>query len=242
MSKSIRDILARRNDLSTFIVHLTRANNGNSAKENLASKRARTGKIEARNAYGHGIYKNRRHQAFPLDAYNTVCFTETPLEYIHLFTENIADRRLFRFEGYGIAITKAMARKDGINPIMYVDMTSGHDGGIARALDKLVTDALTAGDPAEEPIFEIVPFIEQMGTWSRSKKEFWWEREWRKIGDYQLPNTYIIICPYADHADIKLCIPRVRRERIRFIDATWGLEEIIARLAGFSEEDIHLFR
>jgi len=240
MSKSIRDILARRNDLSTFIVHLTRAGNRKSAKENLADI-IRTGRIEARSANGQGIRGNEEHHAFPWDAYKTVCFTETPLEHICLLTEAIEDRPL-RFENYGIAITKALARKTGINPIMYADMTPGHDWDIVHALNAIIKEALNSDSPADHPIFKIAPFIEQMGTWKSGKKEFWWEREWRAVDHYKLPDMYIVICPQDEQAYILQNIPEEKRTKLRFIDAMWGLEEIIARLAGFVDEDIHLFK
>ena len=241
MSKSIRDILARRNDLSTFVVHLTKDGNGKSARDNLVDI-VHAGKIEARNAHGHGIYNYSNRPRFPLGAYKAVCFTETPLEYIYLFTEEIIEDRSQQFENYGIAITKAIARKTGLNPIMYVDMTPGHDWEIAHALNAIIEEALTSDIPADHPIFKIAPFIEQMGTWKSGKKEFWWEREWRKVDYYKLPDTYIVICPQDEQSHILQNIPEEKRTKLRFIDATWGLEEIIARLAGFVDEDIHLFK
>ena len=55
-----------------------------------------------------------------------VCFTETPLEHIHLLTSDI-DGRQIKFEPYGIALTKPIARSSGTNPVWYVDITPGHD-------------------------------------------------------------------------------------------------------------------
>ena len=37
---------------------------------------------------------------------------------------------------------------------------------------------------AELPIFKLTPFIETMGRpKGGTRKEFWWERAWRKVGD-----------------------------------------------------------
>lgn len=78
-----------------------------------------------------------------------------------------------------------------------------------------------------------------MGSGPRSaggtyRKEFWWEREWRKKGDFLLPDTYIIIAPETRHGEFDVYNQAV-------IDPNWGLEAIIARLAGFAAADVGPF-
>src|SRR6266545_153583 len=84
------------------------------------------------------------------------------------------------------ALTKLVARRRGVNPVWYVDMTSGHDWVISPALNQLrdwtANWAATESKPfASYPTARLFPFFETMGTWpGRNPKEFWWEREWRR--------------------------------------------------------------
>ena len=242
----IENAIARRSDLSTFIVHLTRDYKGAIAKNNLIAiigKRC----IEARNKLGHA--KQELEKGFlSADSQKTVCFTETPLEYIYLLCENIEDREV-QYQHYGIAFTKRVARDLGINPVWYVDISpSGHDW-LSNPINKLILEALTGKDKEEKQrrfedsnIARIAPFIEQMGTKRNGyRKEFWWEREWRHRGDFKLPRNVIILCPEDEHEFFRKTAKEAHQEA-QVIDATWGLEQIIAHLAGFTKEEIEIFK
>lgn len=114
----IKELLARRSDLSTFLIHLTREYpEGTPAKDNLKSI-LNDKLIEARNAYGSAISRLESLKADNADNSNTqmvVCFTETPLEHVRLLVEPIEGRK-YKFEPYGIAITKRTARVWDVNP------------------------------------------------------------------------------------------------------------------------------
>jgi hypothetical protein len=122
---SIEEVLHRRTDLSTFVVHLTRRRDQDAtALDNLASM-ARSGRVEARTAMGWA--REYDDAATPGEySQRVVCFSETPLEHVHLLAADISGRRV-RLEPYGFALTKLVARRRGVNPVWYVDMTSGHD-------------------------------------------------------------------------------------------------------------------
>jgi hypothetical protein len=62
-----------------------------------------------------------------------VCFSETPLEHIYSMFADIANRGV-RLRPYGLALTKMVARRAGINRLWYVDITHGHDWKIRTAL------------------------------------------------------------------------------------------------------------
>jgi hypothetical protein len=54
--------------------------------------------------------------------HHCVCFTETPPEHLHLLLREIEDmKRDCHFGPYGIAVTKLVARRTGINPAWYID-------------------------------------------------------------------------------------------------------------------------
>jgi hypothetical protein len=179
------------------------------------------------------------------DGQKCVCFTETPIEHIHLLLHDIEDRQV-RFEPYGIAITKRIGRKKGVNPVWYLDMTPGHEF-LTNPLNRLIQREIDATTFEGSDISELAPFVEQMGHGARAgggggfKKEFWWEREWRHTGNLNLPSRYVVLCPVAEKARFK----RVFREQgleedeqPSFIDPRWSLEQIVAKLAGFNDDEI----
>ncbi|MBA7628591.1 hypothetical protein ES703_36080 [subsurface metagenome] len=239
---NIQQLLARRSDLGTFLVHLTREYpKGKSAKQNLQSM-LDDSVIEARNPFGVALSRlNKLKATTPenLCTQNVVCFTETPLEHVHLLTEEIQGRK-FEFSPYGIAITKRTARMFNVNPIWYIDITWGHTW-LANYLDGIIDPEIQNNTFAVSDIAKLTPFIETMGQGPTYFKEYWWEREWRHVGDYALQfNKFLIICPEEDFQEVS----NVSNASIKvtpFIDPIWSLEQIIGRLAGFKSEDIDPF-
>jgi Putative abortive phage resistance protein AbiGi, antitoxin len=246
MALQIRDVLNRRGDLSTFVVHLTRTAGGVSAKERLESILAER-RFRATTSMGWAA-----EQDDPADAakqsQRVVCFSETPLEHIYSLVADIEGRQI-QLEPYGVAFTKLTARRLGINPIWYVDMTPGQNDQWAtkEAIDELKAAAIATGDFHNQPVAKLLPLFEQMGTWPQRQKEFWWEREWRHVEDVPLPLLgSLYLCPEDEIDDFVPEIPgepaheRNRRRR-EFIDPRWGLEQIIAHLAGIPVQDVTPF-
>ena len=246
----IRRLIARRSDLSTFLVHLTRDYGGVDALENLKAI-LRSGKLEARSPFGAAFREVRKKLPDPdthLDSQRCVCFTEAPLEHVHLLLEPVTDlARECQFQPYGIALTKRLGRVAGINPVWYTDITPGHDW-LMKSVNELIAeavDAIAAGSGktlGELPIGLLAPFIEQMGTGDNYRKEFWWEREWRHRLDFMLPYRLIVIAPEEDHEGFeRIAEAEGWGRRFVLVDAQWGLEEIIGRLAGFRAEALGPF-
>lgn len=176
-----------------------------------------------------------------------VCFSETPLEHIYSLVADIQGRQV-RLEPYGVLFTKLAARRLGVNPIWYVDQTAGQQEQwrTARAVDALKQAAVASGDFHNQPAARLLPFFEQMGTWPQGQKEFWWEREWRHIGDVALPFGCLYLCPEDEFDEF---VPRIDGEHIsawnrrkrEYIDPRWGLEQIVAHLAAMPPEDVSPF-
>jgi len=166
-----------------------------------------------------------------------VCFTETPLEFTYLTFEDIENRSC-DFQPYGIAITKKVARQKGINPIWYLDITTGHDW-IAKNFDALVERYFDLKNNCfkDSDLEKIFPFIEHMGTGKDYKKEFWWEREWRYNGNFELPDKIIGLCPEDEIQEFQSLKKEIE---VKFIDPKWNLEQIIANLAGFEKDKIEI--
>ncbi|SRR6266446_4940990 len=241
---NIREVIARRTDLGTFLVHLTRDGENQTARERLESILEST-QVEARTPFGPAVAKlEEADQA--TESQKCVCFTETPLEHLYLLLEEIEGRQ-FEFAPYGIAITKKQGRSGGANPVWYLDITPGHDW-LTVPIEELIRAAIQAGHFDDQPISKITPFVEQMGSGigagggRRYRKEFWWEREWRKKGNFSLPHPFIVICPEDEIEHFRNLVDNHRfRLDAAFVSPTWGLEQIIANLAGFSRDDIEVF-
>lgn len=229
----VQDVLHRRTDLSTFLVHFTRDHGDLSGRERL-ERIIDDGVLLTGSARGWAADQDDDDDP-AAQSQRVVCFSETPLEHAWTLIEEIGGRRL-NFEPYGVALPKYKARQLGVNPVWYVDMTPGRTWAIAQALDQIKEWALESGDFHRQPEAEIFPFIEQMGVWPNRTKEFWWEREWRKVGHLHLPSKVFYLCPEDEAEEIgrwdEESDASWRRRRREFIDPRWGLERIIAHLAG----------
>jgi hypothetical protein len=133
-----------------------------------------------------------------------------------------------------------VGRRLGINPVWYVDITPGRDW-LMNPINQLIEEGIAAGGFDGRPIARLAPFIEQMGTGTNAqgqpyRKEFWWEREWRHVGNLALPARVIVLCPENEFAEFEPHLQWNGRDGV-LVDPTWGLEQIIARLAGFNAND-----
>ena len=242
--KTIAEIVSRRTDLGTFLVHLTRDTEESNAREKLFSI-LDDFCVYPRSPFGSAV--SRLKQAIEdgvatgadLEYQNCVCFTETPLQHLHLLIGEVRGRRC-QFSPYGVALPKKLSRTKGVNPIWYVDITPGREW-LINPVNALVEEAVQSGSFRDHPIARIAPFIEQMGNqpgvyW----KEFWWEREWRARETVSLDPSVIIIAPEREHDEIRERF-KTYIYRPNLVDAEWGLEDVIARLAGFSSDQVGVF-
>ena len=100
---SIEQLLHRRTDLSTFLVHLTRDNSTAAARENLLSIADQL-TIEARTLLGPAAHLEP-YLAGTMATQKVVCFTETPLEHTSMMLEDIEGRSL-RFAPYRVVLPR----------------------------------------------------------------------------------------------------------------------------------------
>jgi hypothetical protein len=236
---TIAQVLNRRSDLSTFVVHLTKTSPDGTALENLLLILAE-GKIEARNPHGWALRQRQNLGPNAAASQRAVCFSEAPLEHIYSLAADIPGRQV-QLTPYGLAFTKMSVRRQGVNPVWYVDQSVGHTwaSGVPGALDALLDSMIAAGDDgfAQHLGARLLPFAEWMGTWPNSQKEFWWEREWRSRGDFPFGpgDLAFVVAPEADHATVRSSTPRP------VLDAEWSVERMIASLAGLGAEDVTPF-
>jgi hypothetical protein len=247
---SIERLLQRRSDLSSFLVHLTRGADMAEARGNLLSM-AREWVIEARTAMGMADELQEYLEEHATQ--KVVCFTETPLEHMWMMTENI-DSRQKHFAPYGLVFTRTSARRTSCNPVWYIDMTYrvGVDW-LTKPVNNMVAAAVADSKDADgriiperladHDIFRVTPFFEQMGPTKDAMKEFWWEREWRHVGDYHFEPRHVVafVAPEEDHdalrAELIEMDDKYAKRPHALLDPAWGLERTIATLSGVPIED-----
>jgi hypothetical protein len=246
----IREALSRRYDLSTFIIHLTRDYEDEPARNNLASI-LRNRKLEARSGMGIAKEYVKGHRLAE-QSQMVVSFSEAPLDQLWLFVEDLTPPRRVHLSKYGIAFTRQRARNLGVNPVWYIDKTPGRrwlhgNLGDNNPLNKLIEDVRPEVFHCA-PIAEITPFIEPMGTWATGQREFYWEREWRSRGDVPFGPDDVAFgfCPEGDIAPFEEWVRgrpefETRKYPLRFMDPSWGMEEILAVLSGIDWKDISPF-
>jgi hypothetical protein len=242
----IEDLLQRRNDLSTFLVHLTRDTGTETARANLLRILDRE-VVEARSVYGMG----KAYEDVDSEFQNSqrVVFTETPLEHVWMMCQDIESRSM-HFSHYGLAVTKSWARRNHINPVWYLDISSR--GGpdwltqpINRLLERAYDDSVEDEEAplADSDIAKIAPFIEQMGPMrSGGRKEFWWEREWRHVGHLHVPWQHIVAVFAPNNQHSRLLEQMTEGVSPKYtapplLDPRWGLERMIASLAHIDAAD-----
>jgi len=230
-----------------------------SARQNLLSiLTARS--IDARNVHGMTRVLAAADPAVAA-VQRCVCLTETPIEHTWMMCRPIANRQN-QFSPYGLAFPKAWARRSGVNPVWYLDITPGHDF-LTRPINDLIEIAglgearafvadgrsgklLARVSAARSQVARLAPFIEMMGTYngeSPYRKEFWWEREWRKVGRLQFAwsNVVAVFAPESDHRSFVSDLTRLAHidspEHPPLLDPSWGIERMIASLRGLSSAD-----
>jgi len=215
------ELLAKRGDLSQFLIHLTRSGvlkldkdlyslDTDDTKE-IAAKTSlediiKAKRIEARSAFGFfnytvpfkradGSVKNEESQV-KRDWLRATCFTETPIDHISLQTYKISGRRL-HFENYGLAFKEEVVRNRNGNPVFYLDT---NNRSIRKALESIVVT------PLAESFKSFMPLVEGFGApwfpsyYAPKEIDFRWEREWRVCGDFSFAVSDIAfgICPVSE--------------------------------------------
>jgi hypothetical protein len=131
-------------------------------------------------------------------------------------------------------------------------MTPAGHQWLAHDVWALRDAAVATGDFHHQPIARLLPFFDWMGGPFPNgglAKEFWWEREWRHLGDFDLAPIWkkvIWLCPEADHDYFRDRVQEATPEHERdtapvLIDPSWGVEEIIARLIGLPLDEVSVF-
>lgn len=204
--RDIKSILFFRNDISPFLVHLTRTIDAeHDAKTNLHSiltaKELRYGNNHFSDArFGYDVSEltseiERRY-------FSAVSFTETPLNEIHNLLE-IMNRKV-DLQPYGIVFRKDYLKYKGVSPVIYLNNISDDKNALVQVLCGLI-----ASNPTEAE--KILPYISVFGktlmpvggTPPNREIDFTWEREWRYASNeflfrFEPADIFIGLCPHKD--------------------------------------------
>lgn len=205
LTRALDGAVSGREDLSRYLVHLTRDTVGEfgmqtDARTNFDSILT-SRVILARKP--HCMF-NRKLASLPQEGHDllkVVCFTEVPLSYLHKLTGAIAGRST-HLSSYGFVFKRRHLMSQGAQPVVYVNNYAGVDD-YRRAFDALF-DATAAAHDYSLPAWRILPYVNAM----HEKYDFHWEREWRHVGDFSFNHSDLVclVVPEDDKAKMEIAM------------------------------------
>jgi len=232
---------ARRDDLSRFLVHLTRDYEESTARANLFGM-LKDKQIEARNA--HCLFKheitNLGFSAVLTKAFHTVCLTETPLPQIHRLTGAIPGRRI-ELQAYGLVFNKDHLIERGASPAIYLNAkgTKLRTYLLERFRKDFtgITRYQTLRQQQAAHFESIIQYYALINIIA-DNYDFMWEREWRHSGPltFKYRDLVAIIAPQPDGFRA-YCAKRLSTSAMRFVNMipiiapTWSYEDIVETMS-----------
>jgi hypothetical protein len=221
----LREPTRDREDVSQFVVHLTRNDSkdftdGCTAEENLKSILKSKRVIATRS---HCIFNNEISdlgKSFK-KKFSVACFTETPLSQIHNLTRKIEGRKI-ELEPFGVVFKKELLIEKGAQQAIYINSYNSNQS--LRESVRELFDLCKKNSSSK--LVRLVPYLNAM----HERYDFTWEREWRLTEnfDFEHENIVCIILPEEGHEQLKR---NSAKAGIAVISPDWGYEKIILKLA-----------
>lgn len=218
--------IANREDISQFVVHLTRDDrktftNGSSARDNFISIYKHKNILASR---AHCLH-NKKLKLLPKNLQKEMrvsCFTEVPLNQIHLLTRPIPGREI-EFAPFGFVFTKDFILENGAQPAIYLNSYGGNNF-LREAADALFEEAKQG--QASGLLWRFLPFLNAM----HESYDFTWEREWRVRGklSFSAKDVICVILPQNGEEALKA---RFADGGVAVISPGWNYGQIVAELA-----------
>lgn len=157
------------------------------------------------------------------EKFQVACFTEVPLDQIHLLVGEIPGRQI-KLEPYGIVFRKEFIVAKGGQPAIYVNSYNGNNW-LRESADALY-DASYVNRQLVEKLWRLLPFINAM----HEGCDFSWEREWRVRNGlkFSVRDVVCVILPANGEDDLKT---RCAEHGIAVISPGWTYEQIVSELA-----------
>jgi hypothetical protein len=229
-----------RDDFSRFLVHLTRDYCGKTAQSNLRSI-LRAKRIEARNPHClfHHKIKNIGLSTTLKRRFNTVCFTETPLNQLRFLARKIKGRQI-QLKPYGLVFWKDNLLEKAANPAIYINsQAEGLREFLISEFDRhfdsqrLYRSFRRKYGSAANSIIRYYSLVNIISE----RVDFSWEREWRHTGDLKFDFHEIVAIiapdPEAFRKEEKRCFRPTRWKAIKkipVISPEWNYEQVVEEL------------
>jgi len=221
------DVIERREDVSRFMVHLTRDDradfieDGGTARENLISI-LQDKEIKAYNAYCYHHYKLNSLPKRIQEEFKVACFSEAPLNEIKNLITPVEGQRC-RLAPYGLVFTKPWLLKKGAQPALYINCY-GDNRIVRKAFDQVFYGSKELKFADDK--WRMLPFVNVM----QENHDFAWEREWRIVGGlkFSYGNVPCLVLPENGEDDIK---ESAAANGIAWISTEWTFEKIFMMLA-----------
>lgn len=244
MVRNIEDVLNFRNDISPFLVHLTRANNGVATKDILRQIICSKTLLQSKEKISDvrfGCIDVSWDEEKKNNLFSAICFTETPLNEIHCLLE-IKNRRV-NLEPFGLVFIKSNLKNKNVAPVLYLNNYGGLMDNVIYSLGDLVFNP-----EYNKELNKIFPLFSVFGNKIHPKNadkkaigqyDFSWEREWRLpycYGNFSIDfskDVFVGLCPHDDIEEFENIIKEKTNENIPFIDPTrnakWYATKLIER-------------
>jgi hypothetical protein len=210
-------------DQSDYLVHVVKADRGG-AGDGYDTIMSILGKgVIARGPKPFGCAATRK--GVEPDSQRVVCFSETPLGFLH----RLAERRRTR---YGIGFHQRFISKHGGARLWYLEAGSAQQ----RAISAQMKRASKPHDPAD-PIWKITPCVDFVRRGPHGY-DFTWEREWRLPADlrFRPADVAFLLIPEERHTDAWQFFEWAQNDHTGpayfcpYIDPLWSTERVSAEL------------
>jgi hypothetical protein len=232
---------SHREDLSRFLVHLTRDVGEQGARDNLISI-LRDQTIAARNPHClfHHEFSRLGFSGVLKKRFNTVCFTETPLIHLQRLTGEIPGRRV-ELKEYGLVFAREDLIKRGASPAIYLNAkgTKLREYLLSRfRVDFKATKEFKALKKTEAEHHESIVRYYSLINIIAENYDFTWEREWRHNGNLSFRYRDIVAIVAAKPESFRsYCKKQLTKDILKYIDRlpivspTFSYEDVVEAMS-----------
>jgi len=247
MGKNIEDVLNFREDISPFLVHLTRRTDTKSARMVLEDIILSNGLRQSGKEISDvkwGCRSLQWDEQKKKNLFSSVCFTETPLNEIHCLLD--INKRQVELEPYGLVFLKSRLIRKNVSPVFYLNNYGRSMDETIRTLGEIVaSDTYSTSLHKLFPLFSSIGYKYELPSSGPDKAiiDFSWEREWRLpycYGDFSLDydnDVFIGLCPHEEIDYFEGFVAENELKSVPFIDprrnAKWYAEKITERCKRF---------
>lgn len=219
------EVTEHREDVSRFMVHLTRndvgewkGGAGNTARQNFLDIYHERTILAAKAHCMHA----RKMTPSQRKKCRVACFTAMPLTAIKHVAKPIPGRQI-ELEPYGFVFKRDFIIENGGQEVSYVNSYRGNNA-VRDSYDRAF--AIAANNNFTGRLWQQLPFVSAM----HERYDFFWEHEWRVLGnvEFHYNDLVCVILPEEGNGPLKFGLDQ---KGISWISPEWGLERIVEELS-----------